>query len=714
MTSTNVPAADQATNTTDVLHAALGFVRFKIPVLPLWGVSADDLCNCGADGCKHAGKHPNGQLAPKGVHDASTDPETVREWFSDPSANLGIATGHPLPTGGYLVVLDVDPSRGGADSLAALEAEHGALSRDATAETGGGGIHIYLAAATVLPQSQDQLGRGLELKSAGGYVVTPPSWHRSGGRYRWIGDAMARYGVAPDAPAWLEKGTQSTTDRKTVSDKPIQKLVGEALALGKGAHETALHVARRIRQQGIVREEAFDFIRAANQALREIDQATRELDDSEIQGLVKWTYENVAVAAPGRRFEIVRPDLARVRPFRWAWRHWLLMGMLNLLVGPEGAGKGTLIVYVIAKLSCGELEGDLYGKPTMTLILGDEDSFDHIWTPRLFAAGADLEFVRCVKSSDGGALSFPSEAGRLREIVNETGARILFFDQLLDNLDFAVNDWKSKEVRAAIAPLRALAADLDCAVICCLHTNKASGGSFRQSVSGSHAFNALSRSSLLVAQHPDGPEERRVVARGKGNYGKRPQSLEFTIEGRSPKIGGKTIQTAIAVDFKESPLTAEDLLAAHKPERISKASIARDYIRQELADGEWHDANPMIEHLGTLGIEDRAARKAREEVGAESRNKPEFQGGTEWRLQTGDSRGGDLISRFSRFGRNGKNNPPRKAESPANPANPADVARLSALVSAAAVGNPVTDARIDSKSGASAPPIHPKEVGQHA
>jgi hypothetical protein len=508
--------------------------------------------------------------------------------------------------------------------------------------------------------------------------------------------------VVPDAPAWLTDAVQGT-DRKTVSERPIQKLIGEALALGKGAHDTAQHVARGIRQQGITREEAPDVIRAANQALREIDQATRELDDGEIQGLVKWAYENVAVATPGRQIEVVRPDLTRVRPFRWAWRYWLLMGMLNLIVGPEGAGKGTLIAYLIARLSRGELEGDLHGKPTMTLILGDEDSFDHIWTPRLHVAGADLDLVRCVKSSDGGALTFPSGIGQLREIVGETGAGILYFDELLDNLDFTVDDWKSKPVRAAVAPLRALAADLDCAVIGCLHTNKASGGSFRQSVSGTHAFNALSRSSLLVAQHPHGPEERRVVARGKGNYDKRPQSLEFTIEGRSPKIGGKTIQTSVAVAFEESPLTDEDLLAAHKPERTSKASIARDYIRQELDDdGEWHVANPIIEHLAQLGVGDRAIRSAREAVGAESRNRPEFQGGTEWRLQTGDSRGGDLNSRFSRNGRNG--NPPRKADSPAKPT---DVTFPAALSSAVAEINP--------KSGASAPPTDPKEVEvQHA
>ena len=124
--------------------------------------------------------------------------------------------------------------------------------------------------------------------------------------------------------------------------------------------------------------------------------------------------------------------------------------------------------------------------------------------------------------------------------------------------------------------------ELDFAAIGSLHANKARGGSFRQSVQGSHAFNAISKSSLLVAKHPDGPEERRVVARGKGNYAVRPVSQEFTIVGKSPKIGDHVIRTSVATDFKDSPLTADDLLAPPQREPTSKSGRARAYIQQAL------------------------------------------------------------------------------------------------------------------------------------
>ena len=678
MKSTSALAAAEAFAATadpqpETLRTALKLATAGIYVLPVWGISADGSCSCGADDCKHAGKHPNGQLAAQGVHSASTDADAVRDWFSsDPGANLGIATGHRLQTGGYLVALDIDPARGGMESLAALEADRGALSRDASTITGGGGLHIFLETPSPLRQSHDQLGVGLELKSGGGYVVAPPSLHCSGSRYRFAAGIVPLHcGTAPDAPAWLADVAQSERRDapQAALDRASQKLVEEALALGKGAHDTAITLARRLRQEGVQREAAQAVLHAANESARDRDPAVRALPDDEIAKALAWAYESVEVLpTAGRRFEIVRPDLERVRPLEWAWRDRILLGAINLLTGDEGAGKGTVIASITARLSRGELEGDLHGTPATVLLLGDEDSFDLVWTPRLHAAGADFDFIHAVKGSDGSALSLPSDAGRLRELIEETAARVVIFDSLLDNLDSGVDDWRSKQVRSAIAPLRHIAAELGCAVIASLHTNKAKGGSYRQSVSGSHAFNALSRSSLLVAAHPDGPEERRVIARGKGNFGPRPASLEFTIEGRSLTIGGKPIRTSIATSFAESDLTAEDLLAVQRPERTSKASTARDYIKRALADGNWRDAGPIIKHLEGLGVVDRAIRTAREAVGAESRNKPGYQAGTEWRLQGGQFPGERFSNRFSRNGRD--ETPPRKADSPAIPATP--------------------------------------------
>jgi hypothetical protein len=108
-------------------------------------------------------------------------------WRFWPTANVGLATGHPLPDGGFLSVLDVDPRHDGDASLDAHEAEHGPLPRTFTVRTGGGGWHHYFHTAE--PLRSCQLLPGVELKARGALVVAPPSLHPSGWRYEVEMDA---------------------------------------------------------------------------------------------------------------------------------------------------------------------------------------------------------------------------------------------------------------------------------------------------------------------------------------------------------------------------------------------------------------------------------------------------------------------------------------------------------------------------------------------
>lgn len=94
-------------------------------------------------------------------------------------------------------------------------------------------------------------------------------------------------------------------------------------------------------------------------------------------------------------------DPSRVRPFKWAWSGRLLAGYLNVIVGDEGVGKGTFLAWLIARLSRGELPGTFYGRPVRTLVIGDEDGFDGVWTPRLMAADADLSMVSDLPVEEG-------------------------------------------------------------------------------------------------------------------------------------------------------------------------------------------------------------------------------------------------------------------------------------------------------------------------
>src|SRR5262249_44586525 len=90
---------------------------------------------CHKSVCDSVGKHPRTK---NGVCDASTDEAKIRRWWEIwVDANIGVATGGES---GFFA-LDVDPRKGGAESLASLEAKHGKLPETLTADTGGCGAH---------------------------------------------------------------------------------------------------------------------------------------------------------------------------------------------------------------------------------------------------------------------------------------------------------------------------------------------------------------------------------------------------------------------------------------------------------------------------------------------------------------------------------------------------------------------------------------------
>jgi hypothetical protein len=209
--------------------------------------------------------------------------------------------------------------------------------------------------------------------------------------------------------------------------------------------------------------------------------------------------------------------------------------------------------------------------------------------------------------------------------------KILFCDALLDNLGAGVDDWRTRQVRAALQPLKSLASDFDIAVIGSMHPNK-HADNFRQLVSGSSAFNAMSRSSLLLAEHPE-DDSRRVLVRGKGNLSMRPRAVEFEIGSAHFAANGHDFDEPQAVNFAESDLTVDDLIGTpSQPAPAGEARTeARDLIAAILADGEWQKAAPILTACGEHGVYERAAERAATDLGVE-RRRHGYPARSEWRL----------------------------------------------------------------------------------
>ena len=126
----------------------------------------------------------------------------IGDWFWRwPHANIAVITGAVS----HLVVLDIDPDHGGAESLADLEQLHGCLPPTIEATTGSGGRHFYFAHPGGIVHNRVGLLPGIDLRGDGGYVVAPPSVHRNDIPYAWApGYAPGDVKLAA-LPPWLLK-----------------------------------------------------------------------------------------------------------------------------------------------------------------------------------------------------------------------------------------------------------------------------------------------------------------------------------------------------------------------------------------------------------------------------------------------------------------------------------------------------------------------------
>ena len=73
------------------------------------------------------------------------------------------------------------------------------------------------------------------------------------------------------------------------------------------------------------------------------------------------------------------------RSTRWAWAGRIPLGAVSLFAGREGLGKSTALVELTARLTRGELTGDLCGQPANVVYASAEDSASSTLKPRLMA-----------------------------------------------------------------------------------------------------------------------------------------------------------------------------------------------------------------------------------------------------------------------------------------------------------------------------------------
>jgi hypothetical protein len=324
----------------------------------------------------------------------------------------------------------------------------------------------------------------------------------------------------------------------------------------------------------------------------------------------------------------------------WLWDGRIPLGTATLLVGREKLGKSTLTIELAARLSRGELAGDLEGSPSDTLIVSYEDSASRTIKPRLLAANADLEHVHRALAKRGGMrdlVTLPDDIERIGILARELGVRLVVVDPLSASLSGDVNSNRDQDIRRALAPFMQLAEEEDLAVLAITHWNKANGGDSLSRVLGSRGLTAAVRSILAfgrTAGADDGPE--RVLVHAACNLGPEAPALSCRIDGsRVVADDGETIFTSRLVLGGECEARAEDLLATHSPDERSEHAGVADWLADELADGSWHETQQVLGRGKVAGYSRSAIYKGMKELGVESERRG-YPARASWRISCPD------------------------------------------------------------------------------
>ena len=219
----------------ELLESALEYARNGMPVFPVHTPTDEGGCSCNNSKCSSVGKHPR---IKNGHKSATTNERLIKFfWKKWPDANIGLVTGSKSE----FFVLDVDD--GGEEELS----KHPSLPDTSESITGSGGRHIFFASPdgkTI--KSKNRFCEGLDIKAEGGYIVAPPSIHKSGKRYEWKNEGIPAKDKLAECPEWIIDAIDNKNKKKPIA---INDDFQSHKALMKGAMKLELKsIAELIKQ----------------------------------------------------------------------------------------------------------------------------------------------------------------------------------------------------------------------------------------------------------------------------------------------------------------------------------------------------------------------------------------------------------------------------------------------------------------------------------
>ena len=275
------------------------------------------------------------------------------------------------------------------------------------------------------------------------------------------------------------------------------------------------------------------FTRSTEQIERIVSQSALSRDKWEREDYLHRTIDRALQATTSKEMsDTVRLSDVKAESVRWLWPGRILLGKLNILDGDPGLGKTCITLDIAARVSAYKPmpdgnRGNLDGPAGVLLLMTEDDLADTI-RPRLDAAGADVTRIAAFNSRSFGRIPTIADLLWLREQIAAVEAKLVIIDPLVTHLPSRVDAHKDQDVRSALAPLAALAADTGTAILMVRHLNKGSGSNALYRGGGSIGILGIARSGMLVAKDPE-DDERRILAMTKHNLAAHVSALAYRI-----------------------------------------------------------------------------------------------------------------------------------------------------------------------------------------
>jgi len=318
------------------------------------------------------------------------------------------------------------------------------------------------------------------------------------------------------------------------------------------------------------------------------------------------------------------------KKLRWLWPSRIPLGKVTVLDGDPGLGKSLISIDIAACLSKGQPMPNAASaelEPAGAVFLSAEDDPEDTIQPRLALLGADLErivLLQGIKHDDGQSWPTIANLDAIKEGIQKVGAKLVVIDPLMAYLPAETNSYRDQDIRRGLAPLAALAAELDVAVLVIRHLNKTSNNNPIYRGGGSIGIIGAARSGLMVAKDPD-DDSRCILSVAKSNLAKLPASLAYRIMSNAAEVPyidwlGTTQHTAASL-LNDQTDTQEDR---------SALKDAEDFLSDYLKDMP-RKAGDVLKAMKPAGISEKTLRRAKIRLKIQSK-KSDFQGEYFWSL----------------------------------------------------------------------------------